>query len=569
VTIVLVAIMLMGLSGRLLQLQGLDSTAYAARAEAQRQRVTVLPAIRGSITDRSGRPLAVDVDVRLVYADPKEVTDVAGTAARLSGPLGMPATQLLQLIETAPRGSRYVVLQHRMTVPAGRAVAALRLPGIGVAREVRRDHPAGAVGAQVVGVSGAQDNGLSGVELRQQAVLAGHAGRLEEETDPLGRVIPQGVSSETPARDGRTIRLTLDRDLQWQAQTALDAQVKATHSRGGHVIVMDPRSGDLLALASSPGFDPTRGYTAKDLHLGAVEDVYEPGSVNKVVTAAAALQGRVVNPLTPIVVPPTYEWPGRPQLINDAEPHGQETLTFTGVLAESSNIGTDIVARMLGNATIYHYLRAFGLGSTTGIPLPGESAGLLPDVAGWNPSQSATIPFGQGMSATALQFAQIYATIANGGIRMTPHLVAGATGDDGVFRAAQRPAGVRVVSPQVAHTLARMLEAVTTDSNGTGTAAQIPGYRVAGKTGTAQALSRGPDGVVRYDGGFVSSFIGFAPADAPRLLVEVVLDHPQGAHFGGVVAAPVFKQVMGFALREFAIPPTGTRAPTFTLRLDK
>jgi cell division protein FtsI (penicillin-binding protein 3) len=549
-------------SGRLVQLQGLDATAYAAKASSQRARESVLPASRGAITDRAGRPFAQDVPARLVYADPSEISDIGTVAGGLAPVLGMDVQKVAALVQGAPPSSRYVVLARGVDVLTGNRIEALRLPGIVVQDEVRRDHPGGSLAAQVVGVTGSDDQGLSGIELTEQRLLAGTAGKLAEQVDPQGRVIPQAGTEETPAVDGQSVRLTLDRDLQWEAQDALASQVATTHSRGGHIIVMDPHSGDILALASAPGFDANKPIDPSALHLGAVEDTYEPGSVNKVVTAAAALQTRAMQPTTEVTVPPVGRWPGRPSVITDAESHGTEHLTFTGVLAQSSNIGTDIVAQRLGMPTIYHYLSLFGLGQSTGLGLPGESDGVIPPLANLNPAAASTIPFGQGMSVTALQVALAYATIANHGVRPVPRLVAG-TLEDGTFHPTARTAGVRVVSAHTATTLARMLEAVTGET-GTAPEAQIGGYRIAGKTGTAQALTNGV-----YDGGYVASFVGFAPAEAPRLLVEVVLDHPQGSHFGGVVAAPVFRTVMSFALRQLGIAPTGSKPPRWTLSLDK
>jgi cell division protein FtsI (penicillin-binding protein 3) len=564
VSIAVVLGLMLLVSGRLLQLQGLDATAYAARAQQQRAHDTVIPASRGSIVDRNGRAFAQDVDARLVYVDPTEVTDIASVAGGLASALGMDVQKVAASIEGAPAGSRYVVIAHDVPVSTGDQISALKLSGVVVQREVRRDHPGGALAAQVVGVTGTDDQGLSGIELTMDKVLAGTPGKVEEQVDPQGRVIPQAGTEETPAIDGQRVRLTLDRDLQWEAQSALLAQVQATGARGGHIVVLNPRSGEILALASVPGFDASKPIDPAKLRLGAVQDVYEPGSVNKVITAAAALQEGVMSPTTEVTVPPVGHWPGRPSVITDAENHGTEHLTFTGVLAQSSNIGTDEVAQMVGMPTIYKYLSLFGLGSSTGSGLPGESAGVIPPLAGLNPSAASTIPFGQGMSVTALQVAMAYATIANGGLRPAPRIVSGTTAADGTFRPAHYAAPVRVVSTQTARTLARMLEAVTGET-GTAPEAAIPGYRIAGKTGTAQAI--GANG--RYDGGYVASFVGFAPAEAPKLLVEVVLDHPQGAHFGGVIAAPVFKTVMSFALRELGITPTGTPSPRWTLSFDK
>jgi cell division protein FtsI (penicillin-binding protein 3) len=474
-----------------------------------------------------------------------------------------------------------VVLAKGLDITTARAALQTKLPGTNLTipglvskTDETRAHPAGVVAAQVVGVTRPLDQvlvrgqgyGSSGIEYTMNKVLTGSPGTITEEVDPAGRVIPEGENKDSPAVQGSDVRLTIDRDVQYEAQTVLDQEVKNTNARGGHIVVMDPRSGELLAIASSPGFDASQWASAtipaSALTLPAVTDPYEPGSVNKVITAAAALDTGAYSPNDAITVESELHVPGRPQPIKDAELHGTEHLTFTGVLAESSNIGTVHIAETLGNQTLYKYLTAFGLGSSTKSGLPGESAGLLPNVTTWNASNAATIPFGQGMAATALQIASVYATVANGGVRVTPSIVRGVISPDGSYAPSKKAPGVRVISQKAASTLSTMLETVATGV-GTAPVAAIPGYRIAGKTGTAQALTKGV-----YDGGYVSSFVGFAPADNPRLVVSVVLDHPQGSYFGGAVAAPVFRAVMGFALRDFKVMPTGTRRPQLRLTYD-
>jgi len=553
--------LLLVLTGRLVQLQGLDSTAYAAKAQAQRMRTTVLPATRGAITDRNGNALARDAEARLVFGDPTLVGDADAAAAALAPLLGRPQEELAALLRRP--GTAYVPLAHLVGIPTGRRIVALRLPGIGVMRESRRDHPGGDLAAALVGVLGQDGVARSGVEAWQDPVLRGRDGVLKEEIDLGGRAIPAGEHSETPAVDGAGIRLTIDRDLQWAAQQALQAQVTASGARGGQVVVLDPRTGEVLALASAPGFRLDAPIAAGTrLGLPAVADSYEPGSVNKVVTASAALEAGLADPLTPYTVPPSppgLAVPGRPSPVRDAEPHGVERLTLTGVLAQSSNIGTVLLAEQLGRERLYAALRAFGLGSLTGVGFPGETPGLLPKVAAWNASQAATIPFGQGVAATGLQIASVYAAIAGGGMRATPRLLSATVAPDGTTTPVPSAPPRRVVSAATAAAVTGMLEAVTTGA-GTGEKAVIPGYRIAGKTGTAQAV--GANGLYE-PGAFVASFVGFAPADAPRLVVSVVLDHPsRGSHFGGDIAAPVFRQVMGFALRALRIPPTGSPRPT-------
>jgi cell division protein FtsI (penicillin-binding protein 3) len=313
-------------------------------------------------------------------------------------------------------------------------------------------------------------------------------------------------------------------------------------------------------MAATPTFDPADpgAVPAKDRGNPAVSDVFEPGSTNKVITMAAAVDAGVLTPQSPIVVPPTLTRGGT--VFHDAETHGEENLTLAGVLAVSSNIGTILASEKVGTTRLYDYLRAFGLGQRTGIGFPGESKGLLSDPSTWSASQRYTIPFGQGISVTALQVASVYATIANGGVRVTPTLVKGIETDDGGFAPATTMTRTRVVSESTATQVEHMLEAVTTDE-GTAPKAAITGYRVAGKTGTAQRV----DPTCGCYRGYTASFVGFAPADDPKLVVLVVLDNPIRGHYGGTVAAPVFKDVMSFALETEKIPPTGTTPPVMQL----
>ena len=562
VAVVVVCALLLVLGGRLVQLQGLEATAYAAKAQAGRMRATTLPSVRGAVLDRWGHVLARDVDRRLVFGDPTAVVDPDGTAARVAPLIGLPADEVALRLRTP--GTAYVVLAHLVDVPTANQIAALRLPGIASVRESQREHPVGPLAASLVGIVSADGHGASGVEGKLDAVLHGRDGSLREEMDPGGRTIPAGLRTETPAADGNAVRLTIDRDTQWAAQQALDAEVAASGARGGQVVVLDPRRGDVLALASAPGFDPrvppTRG---TPLGISALDTPYEPGSVNKVITAAAALESGVVTPATPFEIPPIYPVKGRGGPVHDAEEHGVEHLTFAGVLAKSSNIGTVQAAQQVGDQRLYAMLRGFGLGSRTGLGFAGESSGVLPDVAGWNIAQATTIPFGQGMSATGMQIASVYATVANGGVRAVPRLVRSTVAPDGRVTETPTEPGRRVITATTASTLGQMLEQVTTDS-GTAPKAAIAGYRIAGKTGTAQAVD--PNTGRYADGAFVTSFAGFAPADAPRLVVSVVIDRPtRGSHFGGDTAAPVFHQVMAFALRQYRIRPTGARPPVLDL----
>jgi cell division protein FtsI (penicillin-binding protein 3) len=541
---------------RLVQLQAFDGQAYASQAEQQRLRKVTLPAQRGDILDSAGAVLATSIDARAIYADPKEVADPERTAERLAPFLGVPSAELVPRLRAT---NRFQYLAHDVTPAVARQIAGLDLAGIGALPERQRVYPGGSLAANLIGAVGADGKGLAGFEYALGGVLAGRDGEQTMQVGRTGTTIPAATDTERAAVPGSSVRLTIDRDIQYVAQRAIAKQVRAMGAQSGSVIVMDPRSGRVLAMATAPTFDPNHVGAASQRAMGnpALTEAYEPGSVNKVITFSAALQEGVVRPDTPVTVPPTYKVAGH--VFHDAEAHGTEHLTASGVLAKSSNIGTIEVAQRLGATRLYHYLRAFGFGQPTGVDFPGETAGILPAPDAWSGTSLPTIAFGQGVSVNALQVADVYATIANKGIRNQPQLVAGTVDPKGAFHPATRPAPHRVVSARTAHQVSDMLEAVTTNE-GTAPAARIDGYRVAGKTGTAQH----PDGHGGY-GGYTSSFVGYAPADKPQLLVEVVVQKPRNGHFGGLVAAPVFHDVMSYALAERHVAPTLTKPPVAKL----
>lgn len=543
------------ITGRLVVLQVLDSGSLTHAAAKQRLRAIELPADRGWIFDRNGNHLALSVPARTVYAQPRLVSDPRGTAARLAPLLGEPAAAILAKLR-APTPWTY--LARRIPVANGDQVAKLRLPGIGVLNDTARLYPAKSLAAQVLGFVGDDGKGLAGVEAQYDGLLRGHPGEMLLEQDPSGRPIPQGNQSVEPAQPGTDVVLTLDEDLQYQAEQALAAAVKASKAKGGSLVVMDPRSGDLLALANLPTFDPNHfsRATPDEITNRAAINVYEPGSTSKTVTAAAALERHLVTPSTPIDVPPSLELcPGK--VVHDAEAHGTETLSFEQVVAQSSNIGTIEVAQRLGRDQLVKAEEAFGYGRRTGAGLPGESAGILNPVADWHCTDWVNA-IGQGVAVTVLQMTRVYATVANGGVMVEPRLLKGTIGADGRFSPAPPSPRRRVISAATAKTLTAILEGVVRQG-GTAPAAALADWTVAGKTGTAQ--KPGPDGHY-LPGKFVASFIGFAPAEHPAVVIAVVLDEPTaGSHFGGVVAAPVFRQVADYALHHLGIPPTTKASP--------
>ncbi|MGW2119020.1 peptidoglycan D,D-transpeptidase FtsI family protein [Streptomyces zhihengii] len=573
---------------RLLQVQAVDAEALAAKADKNRYDSVTLAAERGGITDRSGVALAISVDAHDITADPKMFTpeeskapDAPEQAAALLAPiLGTDAAGITAKLKKP--GSRYAVLARRQTpqvwkqikdlksVYAEKAAADRRAGGTGanvlagVFQEPssKRVYPNGTLAAGILGYVNAEGRGGGGIESLLDTTLAGQDGTVTY-VQSGGRRIPTAGSKETPAVPGSDVELTIDRDIQWAAQKAIEDQVATSRADRGYVIVQNTRTGEVLAMANSPGFDPNDLGQADATAIGnaALQDAYEPGSTAKVMSMAAVLEEKKATPGTHVVVPNRLHRGDR--LFKDDIDHPTWYLTLNGVLAKSSNIGTILATGQLGktqqeaNRVLHSYLRKFGLGSTSGLGYPGETAGILAPPADWSTSQQYTIPFGQGLSINAMQAASVYSTIANGGVRIEPTLVRGTKGPDGRFTAAPAPEKTRVVSEKTADTLATMLESVVDDREGTGTKARIPGYRVAGKTGTANRVD--PE-LGRYKG-YTASFAGFAPADDPEITVYCAIQNPtKGSYFGGQICGPVYQKVMEFALKTLQIAPTG-KAP--------
>ncbi|WP_456318663.1 peptidoglycan D,D-transpeptidase FtsI family protein [Actinomadura spongiicola] len=558
--LLVIAFVLSLFAGRLVQLQTIESGKYTEQAMRQRLQRIDLPAIRGDITDAQGHPLAMTVEARAIYADPSliKAEKRQPIVNALAPTLGLNPATLMQKISRT--GTRFVYLAHGVRPDQARLIRSWNLPGIGTWPEYRREYPNESLAAGVIGFVNDTGNGAAGLESSLNDVLAGRDGRQWVEISPEGQHIPMGKDQKLPSVPGRDLRLTLQRDLQFMAQRAIEKQVRASRAKSGSVIVMEPRTGRLLAMASAPGFDPNR-YTRSDRRLWGsplVQEAYEPGSTGKVVTAAAVMEHGGVTPQTPYTVPDRIK--KYDTVFGDSHRHPPERLTFAGVLATSSNVGTILASQSISSQRLYGTLREFGFGRKTGLPLPGETAGLLKPPSQWSGTDHYSIAFGQTLSVNAVQMASVYATIANGGVRVAPTLVEGTVGEDDKFTPAPAPERRQVISAKTARQISDMLEGVTTEE-GTAPKAQIPGYRVAGKTGTAQMVN--PRCGCYKGGGYVASFAGFAPADDPRLVVQVVLRDPKrGSHYGGDAAAPVFRDVMGFALQSQRIPPTGSRPPT-------
>lgn len=565
----LLAVVLSLFAGRLVQLQGLDARTYATEAEQGRLRTAVLPAVRGAITDRNGVALATTVDAVNITADQTlvaEHSDPVATAQVLAPVLGIAADTLAARLTG---DQRFVYVAKKVPPRTWRAVRELDLPdeaveglpGIFGEKTSKRVYPAGSTGANLVGFVGADGKGLGGLEYALDDVLAGRDGTATYELSAGGRRLPSGVDSEREAVPGRDVRLTIDRDIQYVAQKAVAKAVRATGSESGSVIVLEPSTGELLAVATAPTFDANKPGASRPADRGnrPLTEPYEPGSTGKVLTAAALIEEGVVSPSTPITVPNRLSRAGKS--FKDWEDHPTQHLTYTGTLAKSSNIGTIRAAERLGSLKKLHpYLEKFGIGQPTGLGLPGESAGALLHPSSWSATSGYTMSFGQGYSVNTVQMASAIGAIANDGVRLTPQLVRQTTTADGAVTPSAEPEKTRVVSATTAETVRLMMETVTR-KGGTATPAAIPGYRVGGKTGTAQ---RYKPSCGCYSG-YTMSFIGMAPVDDPGLVVAVTLQAPRSAIGGGYNAGPVFKQVASFALERLRIPPTGTRPPGLRL----
>ncbi|MYV37605.1 cell division protein, partial [Streptomyces sp. SID1328] len=575
------ALVLTAFTVRLLQVQAVDASTYSAKAEQNRYVAHILTAERGGITDRNGVALAVSEDAYDITADPKmfsseqlKISDGPEQAAALLAPiLGQDQEALVKKLRPANKQSRYARLASRQTPQVWKQIKDLKaafvkkgtpnvLAGVFADPSSQRVYPNKELAAGILGWVNSEGRGGGGIEQQLDKQLSGKDGKIRY-AQSGGREVPTAGSTETPAVPGSDVELTIDRDIQWAAQNAISEQVKKSRADRGYVVVQDTATGQILAMANSPGFDPNDLSKADSAAMGnaALQDAYEPGSTAKVMSMAAVLEENAATPLTHVVVPNRLHRGDR--LFQDDVDHATWYLTLNGVLAKSSNIGTILAAGQLGktqraaNDTLYSYLRQFGIGRYTGLRFPGETPGILAPAAKWSTSQQYTIPFGQGFSINAMQAASVYSTIANGGVRVAPTLVRGTKGADGRFAPAPKPKKTRVVSEKTAKTVAQMLESVVDDEQGTGVKARIPGYRVAGKTGTANRVDPATG---RYHG-YTSSFAGFAPADKPRLTVYCAIQNAtSGSYFGGQICGPVYKQVMEFALKTMQVPPTGAKA---------
>ena len=562
VAIAIVILMLFAL--RLIDLQAVRAAGFVERAENELTKSGTLLAPRGTIYDVNGIELARSVSAINIAVDQTVVNDPQ-TAANLVAPiLGMSAAELLPQLTGS---KRYVLIakdvtpaiwksvntaitNYNKTVMSEKNGITKRLAGFVPERSYIRDYPSGGLTSSLIGIINNEGNGAAGIESSLNSLLAGTNGKYLY-ANGRGNIIPGSEEVKVEAKSGTSIRLTIDRDVQWVAQNAINEAVASSRAKSGTVVVMDPKTGHILAQASAPTFDPNNSatITLEKLRNPAVQEVYEPGSTGKVITVAAALEEKKVSPETIFTIP--YSIKIYDRTFHDHEKHPPQRLTTAGLLAVSSNTGSIKIGNLLGQDTLYKYLRKFGIGESTDSKLPGESAGILHPVKDWSGVSLPTIAFGQGYSVTAMQATSVFATIANDGVRVKPTILAGVVDQSGKYTPAKAVPGERVLSAENAVKMRTMMESVVS-KDGTAPTAAIPGYRVAGKTGTAERYNT----ACRCYSGYTASFIGFAPADQPKYVVSVTIQDPKGLHWGGALAGPVFKKVMSFVLQSEKVKPT-------------
>lgn len=552
-TFIGLTLLFLAMGARLFVLQIVEAPAYAQLAAEQRDRTIEFPARRGAIFDRNGEPLAISVDLKTIYTDPETVADPAGAAEQLAPVLGEPYELLLQKLSGPMPGDdapRFEYLMRQAPPEISKKVAELDIPGVFMRDEAKRYYPGKRLASHVLGFAGTDGIGLEGIEAQYDEILHGKAGTMTFEQDLEGHVLPGGNITMDRAEPGRALFLTIDKQLQYFTQLTLADAAAEYHAEAGTAIVMKPDTGEVLALANYPDFDPNEPgeYEPEHLQNRALNYVYEPGSAFKIVTASAALEEKVVTPRSEFIVPDAMPYAG--EIFNDSHPHPTVKMTTSDIIRESSNVGTIQIGLKLGEEKLDDYVRKFGFGEPTGLDFPGESSGIVIDRDDWTAPTIATIPIGQGIAVTPLQMASAYSTLANGGVWVEPKLLASTMDGDGKVRPSPRASSRRVVSEKTARQMARILTGVTRD--GTGIEAQIPGYAVAGKTGTAQK----PLPTGGYGNSYVGSFAGFVPAQRPEIVVLVVLDEPSPI-WGGSTAAPTFKTIAEFALRHLGVSPTG------------
>jgi cell division protein FtsI (penicillin-binding protein 3) len=527
--------------GRAAWVQGVQGGTLSDDAQSQQTQTVTIPGQRGRILDRNRRELAVSEDAADVIATPYQVKDPAQAARRLGPLLNVPEAEILRAL--ADRSSGFAYLARQVGLPTADRVRKLKLPGVATVPSSRRVYPEGKLAAPLIGAVGFDAQGLTGLEAADDDLLGGANGERQVVFDGLGKEIERDTLSG--AQHGEDLRLTIDSGIQARTEEVLGSLAQTYQPKRATAIVMDPRNAEVLAMADWPSFDLSDPSSASPeaLRSMATGFTYEPGSTFKAFTVAGALSERLVTPNTLFYLPTEIQVADRK--ISDAEVRGPESRTVAQILAQSSNVGAVRIGLDLGAERFYRWVRRFGFGEPTGIDFPGEEQGIVPTLSEFSGSTIGNLPIGQGLSVTPMQMAAAYSAIANGGILRPPRLIL----DEGDTPTSE-PDGPRVISKQTAAQLRQMLEGVLAPG-GTASEVSVPGYTLAGKTGTAE---------VAVDGGyskskFVASFVGFAPAQNPQLLVAVVVDEPQGDYYGGTVAAPAFGEIAKFALPYLEIPP--------------
>jgi len=562
VLVVILAVVMFMFGLRLVQVQALQAGDYRERAVNEMEKVRTLQAPRGDITDINGVAFARSVAATSIVVDQTQITNPAKVAAFVAPILGMKVAE----VQDSLTGTRKWNMVARNAKPAiwlklsaaleqynsrFKAMSPDRIIGFFPERSYVREYPSGSLIASLIGFVNHDGVGATGLESSMNSKIKGIEGKYSY-ANGYKAEIPGSQSEIVPAQAGTSIRLTVDRDIQWVAAKAIADVVKSTRALSGTVIVMDPKTGHILAHATAPTFDPndTTKVSLVAMRNPSVLDVYEPGSTGKVMTIAAAIEEKKITPETVLTIPDKLK--RSTKVFKDHEPHPTQRLTTAGILAASSNTGSIKIGEMLSNGKLYDYLTKFGIGTKTGSGLPGESRGILPKVADWSGTTAPTVAFGQGYSVTAMQATSVFATIANEGVRVSPTVIAGTSDSSGNYTPTAARESVRVISPETAAQLRLMMESVVSAS-GTAPSAAIPGYRVAGKSGTAQRI----DDTCGCYRGYTASFIGFAPADKPAYVISVTIQDPKGMHWGGYLGGPVFKKVMSFVLQSKGIAPTG------------
>jgi cell division protein FtsI/penicillin-binding protein 2 len=522
-------------------LQAVRAPSLESLAQGQQRETISLPAHRGTIYDRMGVELAIGEEATTVYANPQQISQPEIVAAAVARDLGLDRESVETLLSDRSKG--FVYLARKIDPDKAAVLERRDIVGLGFYPEEQRTYPQRRVGATLVGYAGLDNEGLAGLELQYNEVLSGLDGRETIVRDPFGRLLD--VVEARPVREGKDIHLTLDHRLQAEVEKILRQTRASWSAKAVTAIVLDPRTGGVLAMANEPGFDANAyGEQSLDLQRNrAVTDTYEPGSTFKVVTVAAALDEKLVGPQTSFRL--EYSIQVADRVIHDAEERGTETMTVSEILSRSSNVGAITLAIQLGRERLARWIDRLGFGGKTGIDFPGESEGIVLPAEEWTGSTIGNVPIGQGIAVTPIQMAAVYATIANGGRWIRPHVIE-RIGDRRIDAGERR----RVMSRRTAELLTAMMRDVV--SGGTGVEAQVPGYTAAGKTGTAAKPD--PDGGYS-DTRYVASFVGFAPARAPRVVVLVAVDEPRGAIWGGTVAAPAFSKIAQFALQYLEVPP--------------